>query len=408
MADISLQDRTELKPIRVDATQTYHCRYGQFPHKDMIGMPFGSQMSGRKNGGFVYLLRMTPELWTQALPHRTQIVYTPDISFICTRLRLRPGMRMVEAGTGSGSATHAYARTLGRKGRLLSFEFHQQRYETAHTEFAEHGLLESHGGNTKLTHRDVCSDGFAGVEGEPDCLALHAVFLDLPAPWLALPHLDRHISETRQCRVCCFLPCIEQVQRTITALKENEWHDIELHEVMYKQHEVKKLPIRTVDEMVSRLIDIDRKRREGSMQFHRKRKAGQLEDNLAQDSENGVDDLGEKANDSPRKSADEVPEKDAEGETEQSRVDTSEPQTEQEDEIDIDSHGWERKIRRRVVRGAYIDPRKWRDVTRVEPTIRGHTSYLLFAAKIPRPPQSVSFPDEYVREIEEEVAEEEL
>jgi hypothetical protein len=50
--------------------------------------------------GYIHLLRPTPELWTLSLPHRTQIVYLPDISFITNELRVRPGSRVIEAGKG--------------------------------------------------------------------------------------------------------------------------------------------------------------------------------------------------------------------------------------------------------------------------------------------------------------------
>ena len=47
-----------------------------------------------------------------ALPHRTQVVYTPDYSYILQRLKVRPGSRIIEAGAGSGSFTHASARAV--------------------------------------------------------------------------------------------------------------------------------------------------------------------------------------------------------------------------------------------------------------------------------------------------------
>lgn len=91
--------------------------------------------------GYVHLLRPTPELWTLSLPHRTQIVYLPDISFITNELRVRPGSRVIEAGTGSGSMSHSLARTIGfgegseeewTSGlKLFSFEYHATRYEKA-------------------------------------------------------------------------------------------------------------------------------------------------------------------------------------------------------------------------------------------------------------------------------------
>ena len=80
---------------------------------------------------WVAVLHPTPELWTLALPHRTQILYTADISLVCLQLELRPGSVVLECGTGSGSMSHAIARTIAPSGHLYTFEFHQQREDTA-------------------------------------------------------------------------------------------------------------------------------------------------------------------------------------------------------------------------------------------------------------------------------------
>lgn len=106
--------------------------------------------------GFIYLLHPTPELWTLVVPHRTQILYLPDISFITTYLDMKPGARVLECGTGSGSFSHSIARTIAPTGKLFSFEYHQQRAEIAAEEFKSHGL----GDLIELKHRDVCKDGF--------------------------------------------------------------------------------------------------------------------------------------------------------------------------------------------------------------------------------------------------------
>lgn len=44
------------------------------------------------------MLRPTPELWTMALPHRTQILYLADIAFITSWLGIKRGSRVIEAG----------------------------------------------------------------------------------------------------------------------------------------------------------------------------------------------------------------------------------------------------------------------------------------------------------------------
>jgi tRNA (adenine57-N1/adenine58-N1)-methyltransferase catalytic subunit len=99
-------------PVTVTPDEEYSSRYGAFPHNTMIGKPFGAKLHARNNKGFLYLLRPTPSLWTLSLPHRTQILYLPDIAFIISKLGITPGARVIESGTGSGSMTHALAKAV--------------------------------------------------------------------------------------------------------------------------------------------------------------------------------------------------------------------------------------------------------------------------------------------------------
>ena len=237
--------------------------------------------------GFVHILPPTPELWTASLPHRTQVVYTPDYSYILHRLRVRPGSVVVEAGAGSGSFTHAAARAVfsgypdtvtneqgsqtedtvkqdetskaatnrrQERGKVYSFEFHEQRCTALKSEIADHGL----DGIVSITHRDVCEEGFVPETEQP--IHADAIFLDLPAPWLALKHLTRRIrrksstdsqttdtsipnptlSPTTSIQICTFSPCIEQVTRTISTLRSHGWVDIAMVELSAKKIEVRR------------------------------------------------------------------------------------------------------------------------------------------------------------------------
>ena len=60
------------------------------------GLKYGWQV--QMSRGWAFVLHPTPELWTLTLPHRTQILYTPDISLVLTQLELRPGSVVCEAG----------------------------------------------------------------------------------------------------------------------------------------------------------------------------------------------------------------------------------------------------------------------------------------------------------------------
>ncbi|KAL4805948.1 S-adenosyl-L-methionine-dependent methyltransferase [Aspergillus unguis] len=283
-------------------------RFGSFPHSTLFNQPWGSQIIASKvdtgsrgralqsrhqkkrkanqvdspstaeNGnedqpafetataassGFLHLLCPTPELWTASLPHRTQVVYTPDYSYVLHRLGVRPGSTLIEAGAGSGSFTHAAARAVfngyptesttpptkrrRRNGKVCSFEFHAQRASKIRDEVTEHGL----DGIVHVTHRDVYQDGFMlnDADSKPTTSPkANAVFLDLPAPWLALKHLVRSppdgsespLDPSSSVHICTFSPCMEQVQRTISALRQNNWLHISMVELQHRKIEVKR------------------------------------------------------------------------------------------------------------------------------------------------------------------------
>jgi tRNA (adenine57-N1/adenine58-N1)-methyltransferase len=274
------------------------------------------------------LIPPTPETWTLSLPHRTQVVYTPDYSYILQRLRVRPGDHLIEAGAGSGSFTHAAVRCVyngapgmedtsyaaadmeeelnavgavpkkrkrkTRQGGVYSFEYHEPRAKQLHAEIVEHGLDPV----VTVTHRDVYGDGF-NLEDNTSPEA-DAIFLDLPAPWQALKHLTRTppsaatvqavtsdpstpaepspskpfvspLNPRKAIRICTFSPCIEQVTKTVAALRTLGWLEIDMVEIQAKRLEVRRERVglaeeglrggnasaATVQEAVQRLRDVE-------------------------------------------------------------------------------------------------------------------------------------------------------
>ncbi|KAF7489995.1 tRNA (adenine(58)-N(1))-methyltransferase catalytic subunit TRMT61A [Sarcoptes scabiei] len=222
----------QIYPVKIIKNEVFQTRFGALRLDQLIGKPYGHRIECSK--GFVHILDMTPDLWTMTLPHRTQILYATDISMILMQLQLRSGSKVIEAGTGSGSLSHSIARTISPKGKLITYDFHEERVLAAREEFKNHGL--DHIVVTK--HRDVCQNGF-DVEDQVD-----AVFLDLPHPWKAIDFAKKIIRNNG--RICCFSPCIEQVQRSCQKLAELKFLDIETIECLLRPYEVKNQSLKKI------------------------------------------------------------------------------------------------------------------------------------------------------------------
>ncbi|KAL2720841.1 tRNA (adenine(58)-N(1))-methyltransferase catalytic subunit TRMT61A [Vespula squamosa] len=212
--------------------------YGALKVVSLVGQKYGSKV--QLSRGWGYVLQPTPELWTLTVPHRTQIIYSPDISLIIHLMELSPGQTIIETGTGSGSLSHALIRAIRPAGHLYTFDFHEQRVNIASAEFKRHGLDDF----VTVECRDVCAEGFGKkVENKID-----AIFLDLPHPWLVIKRAINALKITGG-KLCSFSPCIEQVQRTCAELALEGFIEINTYECLQRELTVqyKNLPVLNLD-----------------------------------------------------------------------------------------------------------------------------------------------------------------
>lgn len=221
----------EVKPtvtnrLNEEVENIFQTKYGALKVKELIGKQYGSKVAMSR--GWANVMYPTPELWTICLPHRTQILYTADISMVITQLDIGPGSVVCEAGTGSGSLSHALLRAIGPSGHLHTRDFHKERVEAASKEFVDHGYSS----RVTVLQRDVCGTGF-GVENIAD-----AVFLDLPSPWSAVHHAISSLKDIGG-RLCSFSPCIEQVSRTCDILRASGLTEITTLECLNREFQVK-------------------------------------------------------------------------------------------------------------------------------------------------------------------------
>jgi tRNA (adenine57-N1/adenine58-N1)-methyltransferase len=235
---------------------TYTNRNGTFRHNDFLFQNYGCKIQSTNNKGCIYILKPTPELWMKTLNHRTQIIHESDAAFMIYQLDLRPNQIVCESGTGSGAFSHCILRSIAPYGTLHTYEFNQARVLAARDEFKKNGVDHM----VQVYWRDVCGDiqeekkkqslpikeeevmGQGGFNLGPR--VAHAISLDLPEPWKAIPHAAYTLVPNG--RLCSYSPCIEQVQKTIQAMKKHGYHSIQTFEIRLREYYLDKVVMRPV------------------------------------------------------------------------------------------------------------------------------------------------------------------
>lgn len=233
---VMYQGYGSMDPLIVTPGEILNNRHGAFHHEDLVGKQFGSkvtartsQAKGQRAPGWLHILQPTPDLWSSCVRQRTQIIQPSDQAVILSQLWLRGGSVVLESGTGSGIFTTALARVVAPRGHIHTFEFNEHRATVAAEELKRNGLGET----VTVKHRDVCTDGFPDeLYGKAD-----AVMLDVPSPWLAIEHAKRALKNGG--RICCYSPCIEQVQRNCEALREHGFHSLTTIECRLRKFDVR-------------------------------------------------------------------------------------------------------------------------------------------------------------------------
>ncbi|MDL2316945.1 tRNA (adenine-N1)-methyltransferase [Desulfovibrio sp. OttesenSCG-928-A18] len=156
----------------------------------------------------------------RGIKRQTQIIYPKDIGYICMRLGIGNGTRVIEAGSGSGSLTIALSWFSGEKGRVYTYEAREEFYELCAKNLAWAGV----GDNVTRHLRDI-ADGFEQKDAD-------ALFLDVRTPWEYLPQVA---AAVRPGAALAFLvPTVEQISLLLKAMETGPFDDMEVEEVLVR------------------------------------------------------------------------------------------------------------------------------------------------------------------------------
>jgi tRNA (adenine57-N1/adenine58-N1)-methyltransferase catalytic subunit len=204
---VLLQDRKGRRwLVTLERGGTFHTHRGRLAHDQLIGAPEG-EVVRTDQGQRLLALRPTFADWVVKMPRGAQVIYPRVIALMLAAADVRPGLRVLEAGAGSGALSTALLQALGPDGRLLSFELRPEFAAQARRNVeAWFGKLPD---TWELREGDVL-DGLGQV-GPVD-----RVCLDLLEPWLLVPGAADALVPGGQ--LAAFVATVPQVMRTVEAL----------------------------------------------------------------------------------------------------------------------------------------------------------------------------------------------
>ena len=211
--------------LKVEAGKTFHTHKGYVKLDELLGKEFGVAFQSSLGIEFT-ALKPTLEDYIMKSSRKTQITYPKDIALIVMFSGIGPGSRVVESGTGTGALTTALAHYVKPDGRVYTYEYREEFQKNAEKNLKRTNLLEF----VELKSGDVT----AGIE-ERD---VDAVVLDLAVPWLVVPHAYEALKPSGT--IVSFSPTIDQVVKTVEALRENNFVFIETVECLMRAMQVER------------------------------------------------------------------------------------------------------------------------------------------------------------------------
>ena len=170
----------KLHTITLKTGGEWHTHKGWLIHDQIVGLPQGSVIETTAGLKFLAFKPLLGD-YVLSMPRGATIVYPKDAALIVGFADIAPGVRVLEAGVGSGALTISLLRAVGPAGYVDSFE---RRPEFA--EIATRNVNDYFNGkpeNWSLT--------LGSVQEKNDEVMYDRIVLDMLAPWECIELADK-------------------------------------------------------------------------------------------------------------------------------------------------------------------------------------------------------------------------
>lgn len=229
---IDAKDRHYLITLREGAA--FHTHAGIVQHNDVVGALEGSLVRGSTERSFL-VLRPTLSDVVLKMPRGAQVIYPKDLGAILMQADIGPGMRVLEAGVGSG----ALSMTMLRAGAIIT------GYEIRE-DFATQAIRNVH----EMLGADVSYDvKIRDVTLGIDERDLDRIVLDMPEPWDVVAHAESALRPGGI--LLSYLPTINQTQLLRETLRKYSFGLEETVEILRRTWHIDGRSVRPDHRMVA-------------------------------------------------------------------------------------------------------------------------------------------------------------
>jgi len=207
--------------IKATPDLKFHTHKGFVLGSDIIGKEYGDVVTTSGGVPFALLRPLVRDL-VRKFSRASQIIYPKDAAIIVSYLGLRPGSVVLEGGIGSGALTFALASAVGEGGKVIGYDIREEAISTAKKN------LEA----VDVKNVQLILGRVETYSGEP----VDAVALDLPSPWEVTPWLKSTLKPSSPCS--CLCPTFNQVEKTVLALREAGFVDVQSYEILERKIKV--------------------------------------------------------------------------------------------------------------------------------------------------------------------------
>jgi tRNA (adenine57-N1/adenine58-N1)-methyltransferase len=219
--------------IKLRPGTSFHTHVGIVNHDDLIGTPEGSTILGSTGRRFL-VVRPTLSDTVLKMPRGAQVIYPKDLGAILIEADIAPGMRVLEAGVGSGALSMALLRA---GAEVVGYELREDFAERARSNVEAMGVGYS---RYRVEIRDVY-EGIAEV-------GLDRILLDLPEPWRVLPHATKALRPGGI--LCAYLPSINQTSQLRSFMEQHGFGMASSLEVLHRTWHIEDRSVRPDHRMV--------------------------------------------------------------------------------------------------------------------------------------------------------------